>query len=313
MVLPALAQRMPPGPTLIGSAAIVMWSSMALLSSAAGPIPPFELMGMAFSVATLLMLAKWTWCRQSPMTAVRQPRGSWLSGVGAYFGYHFLYLFAVQNAPVIEANLINYLWPLLIVLLSALLPGQRLAWQHIAGALCGLAGTLILISSGGSIALGAHLLGDLAAAVAAGTWAAYSVFIRRYRAISSDSIGGYCAATALLAWIAHVLSEPTVMPQGGQWLAILGLGLGPVGAAFLAWDHGVKHGNIRMLGILSYAAPVLSSLWLVLAGRASWSAGVAIACLLVVLGATLGSMGPANKAETLPEEQHRQLSRELRG
>lgn len=296
MPLPALAPRRAPGPTVVGSAAIVMWSSMALLSSAAGPIPPFELMGLAFSVATLLMLAKWTSCRQSPLTAMRQPLGAWLSGVGAYFGYHFLYLYAVQNAPVIEANLLNYLWPLLIVLLSALAPGQRLGWQPVAGGLCGLAGTMVLLTSGGGLALGSHLMGDLAAALAAVTWAAYSVFIRRYQAISSDGIGGYCAATALLAWVAHGLWEPTVLPQGGQWLAIIGLGLGPVGAAFLAWDHGVKHGNIRMLGILSYAAPVLSSLWLVLAGRAQASAAVAIACLLVVLGAAVGSLGQGRKA-----------------
>lgn len=279
------------GPTLVGAAAIVMWSSMALLASWIGPIPPFELMSMAFAVATLLMLAKWAWFRQSPVAAVRQPWGAWLAGVGAYFGYHFLYLFAIQNAPVIEASLINYLWPLLIVLFSSRLPGHRLGWQHVAGGLCGLAGTVVLVSGGGPIAPGEHLRGDLAAGAAAFIWAGYSVFIRRYRAISSDAIGGYCAATAILAWIAHVLLEPTVMPQGAQWLAILGLGLGPVGAAFLAWDHGVKHGNLRMLGILSYAAPVLSSAWLILAGRAPLSAAVAIACLLVVSGAVLGSLG----------------------
>jgi drug/metabolite transporter (DMT)-like permease len=262
---------------------------MSLLASLAGSVPPLELLCLTFSVSTLMMLVVWAARGFNPLTLLRQPLGAWGSGIGAFFGYHFLFFLAVQRAPVLDASLINYLWPLLIVLFSALLPGSRLRGRHVVGAFLGLAGTWVLLAGGRSHGVGGHPVGDLAAGAAAVTWAAYSVFNRRYREVPTVIVGAFCAATALLAGLVHGFLEPTVIPLGIQWLAILGIGLGPVGAAFLAWDHGVKHGDIRMLGILSYAAPVLSSLLLVATGRAQATAATVTACLLVTAGATLGA------------------------
>ena len=198
---------------------------------------------------------------------------------------------ALQNAPAVEASLIAYLWPLLIVLFAALLPSGKLRWFHLAGALLGFAGAALLVTRGQSFSFDpAYSLGYGAALICALTWSGYSVLSRKFGAIPTDAVGGFCGATALLALLCHLVFEDTVQPVGTQWTAILGLGLGPVGAAFLTWDVGVKRGNIALLGVFSYAAPLLSMLLLVAAGVTPWGWVIGAACLLITGGALLASV-----------------------
>jgi drug/metabolite transporter (DMT)-like permease len=208
------------------------------------------------------------------------------------FGYHALYFLALRFAPPAEAGLLNYLWPLLIVLFSSLLPGERLAPHHIVGALLGLAGTVLLFAgnrSGGGFAPG-QMPGLVAAFVAAFVWASYSVMSRRLKSVPTDAVAGFCGVTALLAALVHGLVEQTVWPDTLlQWLAVIGLGIGPVGAAFYAWDVGMKRGDIRVLGAASYATPLLSTAFLVLAGFAKASANIALAAILIAGGGLIAA------------------------
>jgi drug/metabolite transporter (DMT)-like permease len=173
----------------------------------------------------------------------------------------------------------------LIVLFSALLPGERLAPHHVIGAGLGLAGTVLLFIGNGSRFSADQVPGLIAAFVAAFVWAAYSVLSRRLKAVPTDAVAGFCVVTAMLAALMHLLIETTVWPQTPvQWLAIAGLGVGPVGAAFYTWDIGMKRGDIRVLGAASYATPLLSTAFLILAGYAKPSANVALAALLIAGG-----------------------------
>jgi drug/metabolite transporter (DMT)-like permease len=245
---------------------------------------------MAFSLATLVALAKWIWFRQSPIAILNQPLGAWLLGVGGLFGYHFFYFLALRLAPPVEANLLNYLWPLLIVLLSALLPGERLRLRHIVGALAGMTGAALLMLNGQSAAFSGQYAVGYGAAVACGViWAVYSVANRSYKQVPTDAVGGFCGATALLALLCHIVFEETVVPVGWQWLVILLLGLGPVGTAFFLWDFACKHGDIRALGTLAYGVPLLSNGLLIFFGRGTltWQVGAALA--LIIGGAALGA------------------------
>jgi drug/metabolite transporter (DMT)-like permease len=209
---------------------------------------------------------------------------------------------ALQNAPAVEASLIAYLWPLLIVLFSALLPGERLLWFHGVGALVAFVGAGLLVTKGQSLSLEAQYgLGYLAALVCALTWSTYSVASRRFGTIPTDSVGGFCGVTAVLALLCHLLFEETVWPVDAQWLAILLLGLGPVGIAFFTWDYGVKKGNIKVLGASSYAAPLLSTLLLIAFGLAEASWILALACVFIVGGAVLAAgefLGKTRSAST---------------
>jgi drug/metabolite transporter (DMT)-like permease len=266
-----------------------MWSFLALLTAASGKMPPFQLSAICFAIGsipgiTVLIL------NPSRLALLKQPKKVWIVGIVGLFGYHFLYFTALRNAPAVEAGLIAYLWPLLIVVGSALLPGERLRWYHVAGALAGLCGTFLIDSRNGIDFDGAYAIGYGAALLCAFTWSAYSLLTRRFDAVSTDVVTGFCLATSLLSFLCHLGLETTVWPATTlQWLAVAGLGLFPVGAAFYAWDYGVKNGDIQILGAASYAAPLLSTLILTIFGFAEPSWRILFACLLVTGGAVLAA------------------------
>jgi drug/metabolite transporter (DMT)-like permease len=276
--------------TLIGLTAILMWSLLAVLTLATGQIPAFQLAAMTFAIGALAASGSWI-VRPGAIRALRQPPVAWIVGVGGLFGYHALYFLALRLAPPAEAGLLNYLWPLLIVLFSSLLPGERLKAHHVVGALLGLAGTVLLFSGSTSTQFEpGQVAGLLAAFVAAFVWASYSVMSRKLKAVPTDAVAGFCLATALLATAVHLAAESTVWPDtAGQWLAIVALGLGPVGAAFYAWDIGMKRGDIRVLGAASYATPLLSTAFLVLAGYARPGAAIALAAVLIAGGGLIAA------------------------
>jgi drug/metabolite transporter (DMT)-like permease len=215
----------------------------------------------------------------------------WALGVGGLFGYHALFFFALRLAPPAEAQLVNYFWPLFIVLGSALLPNERLKPHHVIGALIALGGTVVLFFGRGGISFaGAYLPGFACAFGAAICWAVYSVLSRRFAAVPTDAVAGFCLATAVLAALFHMAFETTQWPQTlGQWLAVLALGIGPVGAAFYVWDIGMKRGDIRILGVASYLAPLLSTGYLVLAGYATASVSLGVAAALIAGGGLIAA------------------------
>jgi drug/metabolite transporter (DMT)-like permease len=291
MTVAALPSSGSAAATTIGLCAILLWSALALLTAASGEAPPFELAALTFAVGGgcgLVYAAL-----RGRLAALLQPWPVWLVGVGGLFGYHALYFAALRRAPPAEASLIAYLWPLLIVLLSALQPGERLSARHVVGAALGLAGVATLFAgrSGGALFSAASWGGDALALCCAFVWSIYSLASRRLKEAPTEAVAGFCLVTALLAAICHFAFETTVTPANvGQWLTILGLGLGPVGLAFYVWDYGVKHGDIKLLGVAAYAAPVLSTLILVAAGFAPATASLALACALIVAGAAVASI-----------------------
>jgi drug/metabolite transporter (DMT)-like permease len=279
--------------TAIGFVAVLLWALLALLTASTGSVPPFQLVAMSFTVASVAGLAYWIATGADIAERLRLPPLAWLLGTGGLFGYHFFYFLALRNAPPVEASLIAYLWPLLIVLMSGLLPGAAggLRWWHLAGVGLGLVGAGLLVTGGRGVAFQSQYMpGYGAALVCALTWSAYSVLSRLFGEVRSDAVTGFCMATAVLAALCHLALEETVWPAAaGEWLAVLALGVGPAGLAFYVWDHGVKRGDIRVLGAASYASPLLSTLVLVAFGmaQAGWVLGVA--CLAITAGAVLAA------------------------
>src|SRR5438067_748565 len=170
---------------------------LAVLTVATGKIPAFQLAAMTFAIGAVVGFLTWI-RRPDAISALRQPPVAWVVGVGGLFGYHALYFLALRFAPPAEAGLLNYLWPLLIVLFSSLLPGELLAVHHVIGALAGLIGTVLLFAGGNRSGFEAEQLpGLLAAFVAAFVWAIYSVMSRRLKSVPTDAVVGFCLATAL--------------------------------------------------------------------------------------------------------------------
>ncbi|MBS7706421.1 aromatic amino acid exporter YddG [Chelatococcus asaccharovorans] len=279
------------GATRVGLGAIALWSLLAALTAASGKVPPFQLAAMTFALGGLLGCASWI-VKPAGVAALRQPWRVWLVGVSGLFGYHALYFAALRIAPPAEAGLINYLWPLLIVLFAALLPGEKLRPAQILGAIFGFAGVLVLIFSKQDLSFsGAYVPGYLAALGAAVIWAIYSLLSRALGTVPTDAVAGFCLVTSVLSALCHIAFEETVWPAfWWQWLAIVVLGVGPLGAAFYCWDIGVKRGDIGFLGVAAYATPVISTLLLVVFGFAEATISLAVACALIVAGAFIASL-----------------------
>jgi drug/metabolite transporter (DMT)-like permease len=280
--------------TGVGLIAVLLWASLATLTVLVGGVPPLQLEAMSFAIGSLIGVG---YLAVSPRARgeLRKTTGaSVLLGVGGLLGYHFFYFLSLGNAPPLQANLLNYTWPLLIVLFSALLPGEqgRLRWNHLAGALIALAGAVLAITKGrlDLADFSGAALGYSAAVAASLTWATYSVLSRLFAAVPSSAVTLYCAVTAGAAALGHVAAEETVWQLSStQWLAVVLLGLGPVGLAFYVWDYGCKHGDLRVLGAAAYFAPLLSSAMLMAFGLAEATTVIWIAASLITWGALLAA------------------------
>lgn len=279
------------GATAIGCIAIFLWGVLALFSMLAAQFPPFQLLAMCFSIAFIFMLIKWLVFGQSIKQLAKQPISAWLIGSLGLFLYHACYFFALKNAPVLEVSLIAYMWPLLIVLFSALLPSESLYAKHILGAIISLIGCWVLLGGGESNFNSSDIFGYILAAACSVIWATYSVTARLIKQVPTDAVGLFCAVCALLGWGFHFLLETTYIPSNStQWWAVVGLGLGPLGLAFFAWDIGLKKGNIQLLGVLSYATPLISTLMLIIFTDIKATSTVYIACTTIICGALVASV-----------------------
>jgi drug/metabolite transporter (DMT)-like permease len=270
-----------PAPAL-ALGAVALWSLLALLAVRLSGVPPFLLLGLSLGGAGLLALPTWRAWRIAPTTL--------LLGVYGLFGFHLLLFLALRRAPAVEANLINYLWPLLIVVLSPLLvPGVRLTWRHVAAVLLGLLGAALLITGGRWTFSSEYWPGYALAAGSAFIWATYSLLTRRVGNFPTAAVGLFCLVSGALALVCHATLEPRFVPSPAQGLLIALLAIGPMGAAFFLWDAALKRGDPRMIGALAYLTPLGSTLCLLIAGVGTFTPVVGTATLLIVGGAVLGA------------------------
>jgi drug/metabolite transporter (DMT)-like permease len=214
--------------------------------------------------------------------AVQSPRAT---GIGLVA----ILLWAALALLTVRAGLIPPI--VLMSAMSAPTGSERLRPRHLLGALLGLAGTcLVVLGQRGAGPATGSIMGYAAAGCCAVVWSSYSVVNRRFAKTPSAMIVGVCGAVALAGAACHVMFETaTVWPDSSQWAAIVGLGIGPTGLAFLAWDFATKHGNLPLLGALSYLAPVISTLLLTAAGAVPASSSLFVSAFLVIAGALVAT------------------------
>lgn len=280
--------------TAQGLGAIFLWGTLAALSALAGPVPVLQLTALCFAIATAVGAVYCQATGQSFTSFRTVPPAYWLLGLCGLLGYHIVYFIAMKNAPPVEVSIIGYLWPLLIVLMSGLLPasvgGRPLRWWHVVGAILGFAGAALIPLSRGGLQFSGNATGYVAALGAALVWSSYSVASRLFREVPSGAVTGLCALSAVGAAIGHLAFETTVWPADvTTWAATLALGIGPVGLAFYLWDVGMKRGHLRLLGVLSYVTPLLSIFLLVVCGLGDGGPYIWLAVTLVTAGAVVAS------------------------
>jgi drug/metabolite transporter (DMT)-like permease len=269
---------------------ILIWSTLTLFSAGVSHLPAFLSAGIALALGGLVGLVRVRQWRIPPLT--------FALGVGGIFGYHALFFLALRHAPAVEVNILQYLWPLLIVALSPLyLRDSRLHGNHLVGACLGLCGAALVISGGRFNLDLAHLPGYLLAVGAAFVWSSYSLLLKRVPPFPSGAVGGISLASGLLALGLYALERlahpgfpaPAIAPH--DWLFLVLLGLGPMGAAFYSWDAAMKKGDPRVIGALAYLTPLLSTLNLVAFGGRRLSLVSGCAMVLIIAGAAAGSLG----------------------
>ncbi len=264
--------------------AIALWASLASLGVSLTHIPPFLLTGIALIIGSM---PAWPFVLRDP-SQWRIPWRTLALGVYGLFAYHFLLFIALRHAPPVEANLVNYLWPLFIVVLSpVVLPGVALRLPHVLAALLGFGGAAIAIVGGRELS-GTLAWGYLPALAAAFIWATYSLMTKRVAAFPTTAIGLFGLVSGVLSLLCHGLLEPAVALQPRDWALLAVLGLGPLGASFFMWDKALKLGDARHIGILSYLTPLASTaLLIVVSGRAfTWS--IALATGMIISAAVMG-------------------------
>ena len=271
--------------SLLALAAITLWGSLAPLGVSLAHVPPFLLTGCSLLIGSLIGLA----LSRGRVQQWKVPAPTLALGLYGLFGYHFLFFIALRYAPPVQANLVNYLWPLGIVLMAPLfLPGMRLQGLHIAAALLGFAGAALAIVGGRDLQ-GGFAWGYLPALASAFVWSSYSLLTRRVPPFPSAAIGLFGLVSGVLSLLCHALLETPVDLSAHDWTLLAAMGLGPLGGAFYLWDAALKRGDARQIGVLSFITPLLSTLallWL----RGEWpSLSVVLAAALIMGAAVLGS------------------------
>ena len=273
---------------LLALGAIALWASLAALGVSLAHVPPFLLTGLGLLAGSVIALP----LSRFDFRQWRVPPTTLAIGVYGLFGYHFLLFMALQNAPPVQANLVNYLWPLGIVVMAPLfLPGMSLTPRHLLAALLGFGGAALAILGGRPADPDASLWawGYIPALMAAFIWASYSLLTKRVKPFPTSAIGTFALVSGVLALLCHVWLEPAVTLSSTDWALIALLGLGPLGGSFFLWDAALKRGDARQIGVLSFVTPLLSTLVLLTMRGETPSLSVGLAALMIVGAAVIAT------------------------
>lgn len=278
---------------LFALSAIALWATLAPLGVSLSHVPPFLLTGLALLIGSLIALP----LSGFRLSAWKIPPATLALGVYGLFGFHLLLFLALRHAPAVEANLVNYLWPLgMVVLAPLILRGMRLCWTHVGAALLGFAGAAVAILGRGTsdpAAAGDMPIGYLFALGSAFIWSSYSLATRRVPPFKTAAVGSFAFVSGALSLVCHVLFEPTADLSAGDLLRIGVLGLGPLGGAFFLWDAAIKTGDPRRIGIFAFLTPLLSTVLLVITTGQAFSASILVAAALIIGAAEWGRRATA--------------------
>lgn len=268
-------------PTLSGVVAVSMWASIALFFVYIRHLPTFELAAILFFIGFLTMTAKQLINSEDILSYWRRPLKDYAFWIGGAGLYTLLMFYAFGQVDVFEANILNYLWPILLVLFSVLFHREALSPVVALGMVLGFLGVFALfLPEGGHGFFGDFQLGHAIALVGACVWAAYSSAARG-KAYPTGFLAAAFFVFSMICAGLHFLFEETVMPDPTTWIFIVISGISRISYAF--WDYGMKHGNVIFLASLSYFLPLISSILLTIFGFGPQQPFIALGAVMIII------------------------------
>ncbi len=274
--------------TLSGLLTILLWSSLAIMTTFVASIPRFELLWFGFGISFLI--GTFILALTGRLNEMKQLFKPWIIGFSGIFFFHLFYFSGLALAPPAQVTLMSYLWPTMLVVSSAFLNKQQFHVAYLVGVLMGLAGTVFLMYGGEeTVFIPYVLLGYFLGFLCAVVWTIYSLVNRKYVNVPAGMLIGVCGGISLVAMLIHFSIESTIVPSFKELIILIYIGCGPMGIAFLAWDYASKNANMSLLGSLAYLAPLLSMVWLVIARKVPVTFGLVMAVILIVGGAIVAT------------------------
>ncbi len=267
--------------TGIGALAIPLWATWPALALNTFEIPTLEMLTIVFSVGWAVLNCLERHDGQSGAASMR----SWVPAVA--FGLNLCasnicFVLAIHRIPAAQANLISYLWPVMIVVFGASMGLFRLRPLQLVGLALGLLGAVILIWDG---RLSMSAIGMALALASGAFWTAYCLFRLVWQGEARNVIGRGCGIAAVIAATLHCILEPNIIPGTGAFASAAVIGILPLGVGNLVWDEGFRRGDRQFLTVFAYATPLCSALLLAALGigALSWN--------LLVGAVVIGSAG----------------------
>lgn len=270
--------------TFLGLFAVAIWSFAALLAVELTSIPLFELLFCEFLIAFLIVVTRYSISNEKKSFSNFRKRDLLIAST-ALIANQLFYYSAFRHSPAAQVDLINYLWPTLLILFSSLLPNEKSCPSYIIACVLCLFGIYTLLSpEEAQNSSTDNLLGYLLAFGAAISWTLYSLY-SRYRGSSNSAncISWACGPTALACLLMHLWFEKFVFPNLLEIALILILGVFQMGLAFYFWERGLKGGCVKFLSLSSYSIPIFSVLLLVLFGKTDFEPRMITATFIISL------------------------------
>jgi drug/metabolite transporter (DMT)-like permease len=270
---------------LAALAAVLLWGSLASLAISLDTVPPLLMTGIGLVAGSTIALpiSGFKIRRLIPKKRVL------MVGVYGLLGYHFALFAGLQNAPSVQANLVNYLWPILVVLLAPLfIKGTKLTYMHWIAGVLGFSGAALAILSGTEL-VGGFAVGYLYAGIAALIFSSYSLISKGLADSPTAAVGGYSFVAGVLAIISHFTFETAATIEPIQWLWLVLMGLGPLGGSFYLWDYALKHAPAQRVGTIAFFTPLISTVLLLTVTDQRMTPTLGLSAALILLAAIFGS------------------------
>lgn len=243
---------------------VLFWGAMpALAKDLLNALPAFETLALSSLFAFLFLLAV-NWREGSLKSFAYMPAQDVLTMAGLGFLGLFLYsaffYYGLARMTSQEACILNYLWPLMIVLFSCPILGEPLTTRKLVAVGMSFGGIVLVMFGGIEDSLSSDkVLGALSCVIAAACYGLFSVLNKRRRLDQKLTMMIIWATTAACAFASGYFFESWLMPGFGQIVGLLWLGVVINAVAYLTWALALeKTSNTARTANLAYLVPILA-------------------------------------------------------